>query len=386
MKKILFVIDTIDVGGATKLTFDLIKLLNKEQFDVEILYLNHHLYGDNNLIKYYNLESKSKLLWYKNFRSLKRVIYMFKNFRKYDLVHSCMEQSNFYSSFVRALPFSKTKLMITYHGLDSVYIKGGTLDRKGVINKHIYTIFMKHFQNHLYRKTDRFVAVCQDIKNFLTEYRKVDPFKVSVVYHGLNFNYLKSTTSKNDNSIQNKSKTFVIGYVGRLGYSKGLEGLVEIIPKLIKQNNGINIIIKGNGELENYLKGKIMEYGLTEQVSFENFEKKVINFYKKIDLLVLPSLYETTNLTVLEAMHEKTIVLSSNAGGLPEIIEDRINGFLFKTNDFEDLLNKISYIRNISESDKDLIRRNALQTVNKKFDLSKNVILVEKEFLSVMES
>lgn len=62
MKKVLFVIDTIDVGGATKLTFDVITNLDKNIFDYRIFYLNNPKFKESNLLDYYNLSDKSTYL------------------------------------------------------------------------------------------------------------------------------------------------------------------------------------------------------------------------------------------------------------------------------------------------------------------------------------
>lgn len=388
MKKILFLIDTVDVGGATKLTFDVIKKLDKSKFEPAILYLNIPQFGEKDLLNYYKFEDFSNLLWYNKFRVFKRIIYLYKNLRKYDMVHSCMEQSNFYSTFVKFLPFSDFKLVITYHGLDSVY---NIDDSKIKVNiSPFYKFLMKDLQNILFKNVNSIIGVCHEIKNYLVRDRKINPEKIDVIYHGINFNYLDNIKKKSpeNNSIlkEGHEKSFKIGYIGRLGYSKGLEGFTENLKILKKKIKDLKVLIKGEGELEDFIRRKINEDDLGQFVTLEKFDKNVFSFYKRIDLMVLPSFFETTNLTVLEAMYSGTNVLASDTGGIPEIIENNVNGFLFKKGDFKDMVDQIIKIYNLNPKVLNEIQKNAFETVKEKFDLDKNILQIQENFIRVINN
>ena len=60
-----------------------------------------------------------------------------------------------------------------------------------------------------------------------------------------------------------------------------------------------------------------------------------------LNLVILPTYEETFGLVVAESMLMETAVIGSNAGGVPEIIQDGFNGLLFKTKDYKSLKNKI---------------------------------------------
>jgi len=388
MKKILFIIDTVEVGGATKLTLDLINNLDKTKYSYSILYLNATRFGSDDLLNYFGIEENAELLRYEKFRSIKRILYLYKNFRKFDLVHSCMDQANFYSSFVKMLPFSNFKLVIPFHGLDSSYIEDMSLIKPPKAS-FIHTLIMKHLQNLLFKRVNLFIAVCESIKYYLIKYRKVNEDKIKVIFHGLNIEYMDELMNKvkDFNLIDKKQRTeFKIGYIGRLGYSKGLEGFIDILPNVYKSIPNLKVTVKGDGELKEYLINKSSELSLSEIIEFENFDKGVVEFYQKTDLIVLPSYYETTNLTILESMYSGTMVLCSDAGGLPEIVKNNFNGFMFKTGDFDELAQKIFEISEMDNEKIKVIRENAFDTVNSKFNFNKNSVKIEKLFDELINS
>ena len=388
MKNILFILDTVEIGGATKLTFDLINNLNKKKFNYNIIYLNDKRFGSEDLLDYYDFKNSSELLWYKNFRPLRRIFYMYKYFRKYDMIHSCMEQANIYTSFVKMLPFSNFKLAISYHGLDSTY----TTDLSKLKPEQLSfsrTLIMKHLQNILFKYVDVFIAVCQSIKEYMIINRKINKDKIQIIYHGLNIETIIDQVNKSrETGIESREtiKEFRIGYIGRLGYSKGLEGFFESLPQVLRLIPSLKVFIKGNGELKEYLLEKTKELSLENIVSFEDFGKDIFEFYKKIDLMILPSFYETTNLTVLEAMYSQTPVLTSDSGGLPEIIDNNENGFMFKNGDFEELTNKIFEISMLNNDKINYIKKNAFKTVIEKFNFNKNSLEIEKIFEELINS
>ncbi len=374
MKKVLFVIDTIDVGGATKLTFDVITNLDKNIFDYRIFYLNNPKFKESNLLDYYNLSDKSTYLGDGIFRFFKRLYYIYKYSKEYRTVHSCMEQSNLYCTFIKVFFNRKMNLIITYHGLDRYFIeKRIKFSITNIINKFLYTTF----QNWLFKKTDKFIAVCFAIKEYLISKRSINGNNIEVVYHGLDLNYASELLKFSDKTKMVKDN-YVIGYAGRLASQKGLEKLVEILPKLISKNPEVILVLKGDGELKSTLIKRIHELDIQDYVIFEKFEKNVYSFYKKLNLFILPSSFETTNLTVLESMYCKTLVLCTDVGGLPEIVENNYNGFLFSSYNFDEILKRIEYIKSLDTGILESIKENAFQTVINRFNLKSNVKNIQK--------
>lgn len=143
------------------------------------------------------------------------------------------------------------------------------------------------------------------------------------------------------------SHPFRIVQVSRLSHLiKGQHLLIKAISELKKKGYSIKADLIGAGESKNYLSELVVMLQLQEEITFEdNWDrKKVYDSLSNYDLLVQPSLYEGFGLTVVEAMAARVPVLASKIDGPAEIIQDEKYGYLFDTNNYYDLADKIKYI------------------------------------------
>ncbi|MFT7086868.1 MAG: glycosyltransferase involved in cell wall biosynthesis [Rickettsiales bacterium] len=123
-------------------------------------------------------------------------------------------------------------------------------------------------------------------------------------------------------------KKFTIGSYGRFSHEKGYDILIESVKILNDQNIDFNCIIGGSGVDENNLKNTVKKYGLQKKVSFIGWVENQEEFFKKIDLFVLPSRREESPLTPLESMKYSTPVLATKNFGCLDLIKNKENGFL----------------------------------------------------------
>lgn len=376
--------DHLNIGGAGKLTIDVINGLSKNEFDISILYLEKSNNKEN--LKFLIPEHVNTHLFDKSkYKILKRIITLRKIFVNYDIIHSCLELSNFYCSLVKIFSPRKVKYIATIHGIGGIFIEDKILQneiKKNWSKKYVFAI--KYLQNFLFKFHDEFIAICYYIKHFLIEKRKITEKKIRVVYHGLNVNsFVEPIDYSKIQSMREKigisKEDFVIGYVGRLSYGKGLEYLIEVFANIIKIHNNVKLILVGDGVLRQKLQNSISSKALSHKCFITGMVRSPKDYYLLFDLFVLPSFSETTSLTTLEAMYFKRIVLTSNAGGLPEIVNDRENGFLFENGNFEQMKEKILFIYN-NKCNLDFIKENALNTVISKFNLQENVKKISKIF------
>lgn len=117
--------------------------------------------------------------------------------------------------------------------------------------------------------------------------------------------------------------------VGRLGPGKGLEDLIKAISLIPKLDTPITIL--GDGPLRSSLEADVKAYGLTNKVRFVGHitdRNQLAGFYQQACLFVLPSHHEGLPTVLLEAMACGCPVLATRVGGIPEVIQDGINGQL----------------------------------------------------------
>ena len=98
--------------------------------------------------------------------------------------------------------------------------------------------------------------------------------------------------------------------------------------RAIRRRVRAKFILVGDGPVRADIERRVAEYGLTEEVAFAGEEQDLVPWLSAADLFLLPSAQESFGLAALEAMACEVPVVASNVGGLPEIIEDGVTGFL----------------------------------------------------------
>ena len=131
----------------------------------------------------------------------------------------------------------------------------------------------------------------------------------------------------------------VVGVVAALRPEKNIELLLQAAARLRDQS--FRLLILGSGAEEGKLKRIAAELGITDRVHFEPGRPDVADWFRFIDIFVLPSISESFPNVVLEAMASGCAVVASRVGGIPELVEEGVNGMLFTVNHVEELAAKI---------------------------------------------
>lgn len=148
---------------------------------------------------------------------------------------------------------------------------------------------------------------------------------------------------QNENIKDNKSITFL--FLGLVGYRKGVFDLIKIISENKSRYIGeIKLIIGGNGEVEK-LKKIIKDDNLEEIVEFVGWisNEQKTNLLQKADIYILPSYNEGLPISILEAMSYGKAIISTNVGGIPEIVIPGKNGMLVEPGNLTEIKSAIDY-------------------------------------------
>jgi len=128
-------------------------------------------------------------------------------------------------------------------------------------------------------------------------------------------------------------------YFGRLSPEKGLEVLIGAMRSLPKIK--LKIAGRGNIDYEEKLKALSSKLKNIEFVGFQDGDK-LKKLIANSRFTILPSVwYENEPMSILESFASGKTVIASNIGGIPEIVKDGYNGFLFKPGNVEDCREKI---------------------------------------------
>ncbi|GAB7044384.1 MULTISPECIES: glycosyltransferase family 4 protein [Catenuloplanes] len=123
----------------------------------------------------------------------------------------------------------------------------------------------------------------------------------------------------------------LIGFAGRLVYEKGVQHLVNAVPKLKHRHPGLKVVIAGDGPYRSELQAEAARLHLDDTVTFAGFmnEKQLPAVLAATDATVIPSLYEPFGMIALEAASAGAPIAVSSTGGLAEIVEPGVTGVTF---------------------------------------------------------
>ncbi len=121
--------------------------------------------------------------------------------------------------------------------------------------------------------------------------------------------------------------------VGRLSPEKGHRFLIEAMKLLEEELDNIYFLFCGEGVCTPNLQHQASEYSVHFHCRFAGFQTDMSSIYNACDFLVLPSLTEGLPNVVLEAFAHKKPVVATSVGGVPEVVDDGLNGFLVPSED-----------------------------------------------------
>lgn len=190
----------------------------------------------------------------------------------------------------------------------------------------------KRIQHAMFKKSDALIFVSKAGLDSYTEHFQIDGKKAYVVYNGIGNKYLdagKNVVKENHDKVR-------ILYAGRLVALKGVDDLIEVLPKIIAHID-VCVEIVGDGNCREELEKKVSELGLKDCITFHGFKNDITPYLAKTDVFVYPSRTEIFGLSIVEAMAFKCVCVANNVGGIPEILVNNVNGYLNVSNTIEGL-------------------------------------------------
>ncbi len=121
---------------------------------------------------------------------------------------------------------------------------------------------------------------------------------------------------------------------------------VKRVPDVINTFYGVQkevnsiLVLVGEGPVLNSAKEQVKELGIVDKVKFLGKQEDIVTFLNCADIFLFPSEIESFGLAPLEAMACEIPVVGSRSGGMPEVVEDGVNGFLCDVGDINTLTAK----------------------------------------------
>lgn len=174
----------------------------------------------------------------------------------------------------------------------------------------------------------------------------------------------------------------LVGTVARITYDKDLTTFFQVARQVKAQIPTVKFVIVGDGYANELKEAKVeaSALGLDKTVFFTGHRSDLLDVYASFDIFLMTSLTEGLPNTILEAMAMKVPVVSTAVGGVPEVIREGQDGILCPVGDVMALTNAVLTLLRGPEL-RSQMAENSRKSVEKKFNFSKRVQLLEELYL-----
>lgn len=213
-----------------------------------------------------------------------------------------------------------------------------------------------------------------------------DSFSISndirVIYNFIDFERFKKTNKDHFKQAIAPEGERILVHTSNFRKVKRVEDVIRVFEKVHKHIPS-KLLLIGDGPERRNLEDLCRQIGLCDEIRFLGKQNAIEELLAVSDLFILPSQNESFGLAALEAMAVEVPVISSNAGGIPEVVEHGVSGFVCEIGDVEqmskhaiDLLSNDELYKSFSE---------AALAKAKEFDIQNIVPVYEKYYQEVLD-
>ncbi len=351
-KKVLFLIHTLQVGGAEKILVNLVNNMDKSKYDITVMTVINtgafikELGSDINYKTIFNFpflnrknkkESSGNLL--NKTSKMKKVL---ANLYKFMWRH--INCKRLYSKFIK----EDYDVEIAFlEGISAKIIANSTNSKsKKICWIHVDLInerkterfFKRNEEKMIYEKFEKIVAVSKHVKEQFIKKYNYDANKVIVKYNPIDEKYIE--LQSNEELLDIKKNKFTLCTIGRLSIQKGYDRLLRVVNRLNKSKLKFDLWIIGVGDEEDKLKQYIKENDL-KNVNLLGYKKNPYKYIKNSDLFVCSSRAEGFSTVVSEAIILEKPIVTTECSGMRELLGEKEEYGIICKNEEEDLFNSL---------------------------------------------
>jgi len=306
-KKVLHLIDNFARGGAPLVVKNIVDRIDRIEFESSICPLRPivELDVDVPIIK----------LPYRNYDPRKVLaIARFCRNNNIDIIHGHLSKGNICSLLAGFL--CKSKVILHEHG--EIFCRG---------RYAIYQWILRCCSG----RASRIVAVSEATKKKLADVCKLSGDKITVVSNFVNFDVFDLSKYNREEIRQKlnfKEEDIVIGFVGRLDRSKGVDIFLDTASVLCRQNTMFRFIVVGDGHERGSLENQARSLAILDKVVFAGMVKNPAPLIRAFDVGVVPSRREAFGMAAIELMAMNIPVVAADVGGLKELVINEQTGLI----------------------------------------------------------
>ena len=256
------------------------------------------------------------------------------------------------------------------------FFKGG-MARYGLReNSSLLSLFLK-LRNAFLRRAQAYVAISSDIHRELIQYGDIPTHKIHNIPNSVDTSLFHPVKTVKKIEIRKNlglpEKDLLVVYTGRLVAYKGLFTLLNSWEQICKEQTNVALLLVGGGSLDIYncedeLKDYVQRKNLQDCVYFMGEVQNVSTYLQAADIFVFPTEKEAFGISLIEAMACGLPVISTDVGGLKDIIIDEWNGLKIQPGESRQLYHSIKALLGTSSLTQKLAR-NALETIRKSYSI-----------------
>jgi glycogen synthase len=321
-------------------------------------------------------EEFTKWVMHLNFAMIEMVIGLITATGKFDIIHAHDWLTAFCARVLRRS--YQIPMVSTIHATE--YGRNNGL--KSDMQKYISSV-----EGMLADESCKIVACSNYMRNEIIELFKPNWEDIWLIPNGI---YEKSVQHKFDSINYRRNYALdhekILFFVGRHVFEKGVNILIEALPKILNKYKDLKTVIAGKGPMTEPLRSRVFQLGLNNKVIFTGYisEEDKNRLYRVSDIAIFPSLYEPFGIVALEAMAAGCPVVVSSAGGLGEIVQHKYNGLKTTTGSVESIVDNVIELLNNNDLAMEL-RKNGYRSVIEDYSWDRSADLTTKMYDLVIE-
>ncbi len=236
-------------------------------------------------------------------------------------------------NIIKSIQKTKIKHILTLHDVQLI-VPSGQLILGQKINFILKTYAW--FTKNLFKNCQNIISPSETLLKFYLQYNFFPHAQTQIIPNPV------QTLEKKFSPKKNPGSELKILYLGQLEKHKGILDLIRAFKLLDPEK--FFLTIAGQGELSAQIKNTS---AIIDNLNFygEYGTEQRIELLNQHDLMVVPSLcFENAPMVILEAWQSGVPVLASNFGGLPELVQENKNGWLFSAGNIQNLKQKLEQI------------------------------------------
>lgn len=394
MKKILFAMDSLGVGGAEKSLITLLNILSNKNYKIELILIREEglfltqlpssisILRNVNPLQFLGVSPKNISFYIKNgIPFLFKKIYRYQKAKKSHTLAIPQALWKFWEKDIKVLDTEYDVAISYLEGITNYFVIEKVNAKKKFLwihNEYSKLKYNNFFDYSFFKKADNIVTISELCKQDLIKNFPELSNKFIVLENITNADKIKQLAEEsiNDNSMFTKVKGLKLLSIGRLAPQKAYDLALQAAYILKENNINFTWFIIGEGPMRKSLEELRKNLQLDKHIYFIGLQTNPYKYMKQADIIIQSSRFEGKSIAIDEAKVLCKPIVSTNYNTIKDLIQDKKNGIITNMT-AEDLSNGIKELINNDKLRNTLIKNLKQEANNNINEINKYIQLIE---------